>query len=243
MTWSRQQYEDRIRAHLGDLDVIQHVGETRIPLALETALATFTKDKPRVAAGTLDGDGTAQTFDLPTLLAADGWVDGWSTVLSIEYPTGNLPKTYVDYNATAIEDGTLYFADTPAAGTNNIRIRFNAAWAFPDDDPSDDTSLIPEVYAHAIAAKAAAQITRGIANEYAREQSNSVAGNLFTRDPSGLFEAARELEKQYKDTVLGRPTESGSATQVAMATLDVDVFPASVFHRREEYIDEEAYGG
>ena len=38
MGHTRQQYEDHIRARLGDLGVVQHISETSIPSALEAAL-------------------------------------------------------------------------------------------------------------------------------------------------------------------------------------------------------------
>ena len=238
MTWSRSQYEDRIRDRLGDLGILQHIGEERIPLALERALSTLTKDRPAERTDTASGDGTAQTFDLAAL---DGWVAGWSRLISVEHPTGSIPREYVDSQAYAVWDDTLELEEAPAAGTDNIRLRFTGAWAFPDDDPADDTAAIPEPYAQAVADLAAANVAKGKAVEFARQQSTSVAGDLFQRDAAPLFEAARTWEKAYEDTVLGRAETPDSATPVAMATTDVDVFPASLFHRRADYIAEEDY--
>jgi hypothetical protein len=240
MTWSRAQYEDRIRDRLGDLGIRQHIDETRIPLALERALATFTKDRPPELTATGSGNGTQQAFDLAALA---GWEAGWSRLVSVEYPTGNIPRTYLDAGYDfAVTDDTIEFDDAPEAGTDNIRFRFTGRWAFPDDDPSDDTTPIPEVYAQAVADLAAAGITRGKANEYARQQSTSVAGDLFQRDATALYDGARDLEAAYKDTVLGRPSsDDGRKGKPAMATSDVDVFPASLFHRRADYDAEEDY--
>ncbi len=244
MTWSRQQYEDRIRDRLGDLDILQHIAETRIPLALESALSTFTKDRPRQASQLFSGTGTDQTFDLTT--SAD-WVDGWSRVISVEHPTGNIPRTQIDSHDyfTEAEGATadLIFHTPPAGGTDNIKVTFRAAWDYPDDTPSDDTNPIPEIYSQAVANLASAYVARGKANEFARQQSTSVAGDLFQRDATPLYEAAAGLETAYKDTVLGRPESEDTASQLAMAVSDVDVFPASVFHRREDYISDEALGG
>lgn len=239
MTWSRQQYEDRIRDRLGDLGVLQHISEERIPLALERAISTFTKDRPREASQSLSGDGTVQTFDLT---ADTSWVADWSRIISVEHPTGDIPRTLVDSHQWFLEDGNLIFVPVPASGTNNIKVRFTAAWAFPDDVPSDDLNPIPEVYSQAIADLSAAHVARGKANEYARQQSTSVAGDLFARDAGPLFDAARGWEQSYKDTVLGRADKAGQASQTAMAVTDVDVFPASVFHRRADYIEAEALG-
>jgi hypothetical protein len=240
MTWSRQQYEDRIRDRLGDLGILQHLEETAIPLALEAAIATFSKDRPAALTGTLSGDGTTQAFDLTTFT---GWQPGWSRITSIEHPTGNIPRTTLDSQDYHVEDdeNTLELEEPPADGTDNIKVRFTGIWAFPDDDPTDDDPAIPEVYAHAIADLAASRTIRGKAVEFARQQSTSVAGDLFQRDAGPLFQAADALKTNYEQTVLGRPADENTASPVAMAVADVDVFPASVFHRREDYIREEDY--
>lgn len=245
MVWSRQQYEDRMRDHLGDLGIIQHIPETSIPLALERALATFTKDRPRTAAHLLSGDGSTQSFNLLTgPTAAPDWQDGWSRIQTIEHPTGDIPKTYLDRGHDwNLEDGVLEFTDAPATGTNNIKIRHTALWDFPDDDPSDDVNPIPEIYAHAIAALAASNLIRGKAVEFARQASTSVAGDLFQRDPEPLFTAAKELKSEYEDTVLGRSGDETTPSQLGYAVADVDVFPAALLHTRAEIIAEETLGG
>ncbi len=238
MTWSRQQYEDRIRDRLGDLGVLQHISETQIPLALERAIATFTKDKPRVAIKTFSGDGSLQTFDLTT---DPDWQDGWSRIKSTEHPTGDIPKTFLDSHGWEESEGELRITTAPAAGTDNIAVRFTALWAYPDDDPSDDLNPIPEVYAHAVADLSAAHVARGKAGEFARQQSTSVAGDLFQRDAAPLYEAATAWTKAYEATVLGRSEDA--APQAVLDQSDVDVFPASLFHRRSDYISDEALSG
>lgn len=245
MTWSRQQYEDRIRDRLGDLGLLQHIPETSIPLALEKALSTFGKDKPRTAVHLLSGDGTKQEWDL--LAGADpapDWQETWSRILSIEHPTGEIPREYLERGIDwTIEDGTLIFFSAPDTGTDNIRLRHTALWDFPDDAPGDDPNPIPEVYAQAIADLAAGNLIRGKAVEFARQQSQSVAGDLFQRDAGPLFQAADELKGEYEATVLGRPSgdEDGApAKQVAMAVTDVSVFPNSLFHQRHDLAESES---
>ncbi len=241
MGHTRSQYEDRIRARLGDLGLLQHIEETQIPLGLEDAILVFQKDRPRKATdSTFDGDGTIQTFDLT--LVAD-WVPGWSRITTVEHPTGVIPRTVVDSHDYEVdeEEDDLIFHVAPVAGTNNIKITFTAAWPFPDDTAATD--LIPDVYFQAVTAKAAGTILRAKAHEFARQESTSVAGDLFRRDAGPLYQGANELDKVYTDTVLGRPAGEDTKSQVAIAVSDVDVFPASLFHRRDTYIAEEALGG
>lgn len=237
MTWSRQQYEDRIRDRLGDLGILQHIADVQIPLALESAIGTFTKDRPRIASQSFSGDGVIQTFDLTT----DGdWQNAWSRIESIEHPTGDIPKTFLDSHGWEESDGELRITDAPATGSDNVVVRFLALWAFPDDNPGAEPNPIPEVYAHAVADLAAGKVARGKANEFARQKSTSVAGDLFQRDAEALFTAAADFTKAYEATVLGRPAGEDSSPQVALDVMDVDVFPASLFHRRSDYIRDEA---
>lgn len=240
MGHTRQQYEDRIRNRLGDLGLIQHIPETSFPLAIEEALLVFSKDKPRKIRGTFSGDGTTRTFDLTTLA---GWATEWSRVDKIEHPLGEIPPSLVDSHDYDVVDetGELLLHDAPATGTNNVRVTFLGVYPFPDD--TSDTDLVPDVYFPAVVAKAAAHALRSKAHEYARQQSTSVAGDLFRREPEPLYEGARGLDKIYADTVLGRPSTGDDARpQVAMAVSDVDVFPGSLFHRRSQYIGEEGLG-
>lgn len=238
MTWSRQQYEDAVRNHCGDLGILQHLEDSRIPLALRRALATFSKDKPRIAAATFSGDNTTRTFDLTG--EAD-WQPGWSRVESVEHPTGEIPKRHVDSHYWHHDDDTdtISFNDAPAVGTNNIRIRYTATWPLPDDAPADDAPPLHEVFSEAIAELTASLVIRGVAIEYARQQSQSVQGNLYQRDPASLFSAATDLKKSYEQTVLGRPANETTASAIAMDVVDVDVFPDALLHTRDEVIEEE----
>jgi len=163
--------------------------------------------------------------------------------LEIEHPTGNIPRTIVDSHDYEVDDeiDELTMIVTPVTGVNNIKIKFTALYPFPDDTATKD--LIADVYFNAIAALAASSILRAKGAEYARRQSTSVAGDLFRYDPDSLFQGATSLAKVYTDTVLGRPEGEGVKGQVALAVSDVDVFPASLFHRRTDYIEDEALGG
>ena len=240
MGHSRQQYEDRIRARIGDLGLIQHIAETQIPLGLEDALLRFSKDKPRVVSQLFSGDGANQLFDL-TLDSA--WELSWSRIIEVEHPTGSIPRVIVDSHGYEVDEETnlLTMILAPVTGVDNLKIKFTSTYPFPDDTKTTD--LIADVYFNAIAAKAASTILRAKAAEYARRQSTSVAGDLFRYEPADLFEGANALSKVYTDTVLGRPEGEGVKGQVAMAVSDVDVFPASLFHRRTDYIEDEALGG
>lgn len=232
MGWTKRQYEDRIRARLADLGVIQMVATLAVPFALEEALAVFIRDYPRVTSRTISGNGTTYTFDL-TAVAGAPWLEGVSRLVDVEYPAGRRTREYVDARHIDERDGVVTLTDdTPLTG-ESVVIRFTTSWPNPTDDPDDD--LIPEPFRIAVASKAAAILARTRALELARRRSTSVAGELIDHDPGPLFTAAAELESAYSRIVNG-PTSSGgggSSSRLAMVVGDVQpVFPRSLFHQR-----------
>lgn len=236
MGHTRQQYEDRIRAHLGDLGVLQRVSEEQIPLALEQALLHYSGDHPAEATQTFAGDGATYDFDLEADVAA-GFDRGWSRVLEVESPTGERTPALVDgrYWMVLRGTGTLRFLqDTPAAGSN-IAVVHTRPYPFPDDDPATD--LVPDQHHSAVAALAAANLARNKAAEFARRQSASVAGQLIQNDAAPLFEAHRALKAVYDEAVNGIRDggggEGAAAATLAFAVSDIQpVFPGSIFHQR-----------
>ena len=76
---------------------IQLVPATSIPIALEAALAEYATDFPREQAETFAGDGALYEFDLNTAGtpdAIDDWIDRWSWLIRVEYPTGEREPAY-----------------------------------------------------------------------------------------------------------------------------------------------------
>lgn len=227
-----QQYEDRIRSRLGDFGILQLLDGAQIPLALELALATFSKDNPRIAAQTFTGDGATYTFDLTADAAAPTFDPDWSRIISVEYPTGNRDRSYLDPHDWTVDqilgEVTLLEA-TPAAG-ETVEIRYTATWPYPTDTAGDDP--IGDIWFNAVCSLAAAEVARGKGAEFARRQSNSVAGDLIQQDPTPLFEAARLLEKAYTDQILGRASSGDGPPQIGFAVTEIDHLPDALFHSR-----------
>ena len=237
MGLSAEQYEDRIRAKLGDLGVLQLIGAEPLPIHLESALRQFSIDRPRVSEQTFDGDGAAYDFDLTADADADAWVPGWSRVIEVEYPAGEREQAaYIldeaDWDlvrAGTTGDGVVRLESiTPDTGTDNVAIRYTTMWPHPTADAATDE--IPDAYGDAVAALAASKAIRAKAIEAARKQSATVRGERFDLDPEALFKAAAEAAKEYSDIVLGRPDGPSAPPQIAYATTELDVFPDAIFH-------------
>lgn len=232
MGHTRQQYEDRIRQRLGDFGIRQTVVEASIPLVLEDAFARLSSDRPRRSAQTFPGDGVAFEFDLTADALADSFVVAWSRVTSVEYPAGSRIPEYLDaFSQWTEADGTVRLLEaTPSVG-QTVVIRYVSPWPYPTDDPADDP--LPDLWFQAVCSLAAGRAARAQAVEFARKQSNSIAGTTYQQDPSPLFEAARELEAVYSSTITGAlPGDSDAGSVVAMAVQTMDVFGDTVlFHR------------
>ena len=235
MGFTRQQYEDRIRQRLGDFGVLQLISEEQIPLALEDAFTVVSKDEPREAFIDIAGDGATYSFDL-TVGGSSEWEPRFSRIIELESPLGQRPRELLDVREADVIDGTTLQLDetTPAAG-DTLRVRFTTSWPFPDDTAATDE--LTASWGQAVASLAAANVARAKAIEYARRQSNTVLGDTIQQDPDPLFEAARQLEKLYRDTVLGRRDSAGagSSSTIALAVSDIDILQEnSLFHRREQ---------
>lgn len=109
---------------------------------VRAAVRKFSADQPRTLFSDYAGDGS--TYDLAIPAA---WVQRFSSVQAVEYPTGNRPETFLD-----LEEVTLYPRDsapthirlnrtTPGSG-KTARIYWSRPWPIPDATAATD--LIPD---------------------------------------------------------------------------------------------------
>jgi len=134
MGHTRQQWEDRIRARLGDLGVVQAVPATRIPFALETAFAVVSTDRPYELVATLTGNGALYDLTLTS------WEDRWSRIIRVEYPAGEKEPVYLEARDYLVLPGTTTFrlrSAVPTA-TETAKITYGARWPTPTDTASVD---------------------------------------------------------------------------------------------------------
>ncbi len=233
MGHTQAQWIDRIRAWLGDLGVYQLIDSASIPGHLEAALAEYANDNPRQISELFSGDGTVFDFTL-TGAGEEAWIDKWSKITEVEYPTGNRDRTLLELRDTEVLKGTAtvrLINTTPATGTDNLEITYTAIWPHPTGTDTDDE--INAIHFPAVAALAAGHVARGKAGELARRQSSSVAGELFQHDATPLFTAASDLRKYYRAVVLGQEPDQGpgDASEPALSVERIDVFPGALFHR------------
>lgn len=79
--------------------------------AITSAVAIYSRHRPRQVVATLTGTGTATDFAVPT-----GWEDGLSSILSIEYPVDEQDPVYLDAEDYLIRPN-------PTTGLSRIQFR------------------------------------------------------------------------------------------------------------------------
>jgi len=133
--------------------------------ALTSALREYSSYFPLKVLYTFAGDGT--TFDIPTA-SLSAWVNGWSSILSIEHPAGNRVPEYLRPGSGYIEyEGTggrviRLLEVTPATGSNAL-VRYKAIHG--------DTSTVPDGHLEAVFQLGAADMLRSLSNLSVQEHS------------------------------------------------------------------------
>ena len=232
----RQQYEDRIRSRLGDLGVLQRLGDAPIELALEAAVDQYGNDNPRKREETFAGNGTLFDFGINTAGATiDDFIRDWSRIVTVEFPTGTRIPDYIETRRTVVlfpADVATFrmLVDTPATG-QSVALTYTVRWPYPTDTVADDKII--DVHFAPVAALAASKMAGNKAAEFARQQSSQLDGDLFRHETEPLWRAKSILEAEYREIVLGVPPPDveGTGSEPALITERVDVFPTAIFHR------------
>ncbi len=175
--------------------------------ALAGALARYSKDRPRLVVADISGSGV-QDYAVPA-----GWVDGLSTVESIEYPAGQIPEALLDS-----DDWKLYrspsgikirlIESTPRTG-ETIRVLFSAG---------HDSSTIPDLDSAAVANLAASYCCRRLAQSYGQTSDASIQADSVNYRSKGdeFARRAKELEGLYRIHVGVKEGDTAPAASVTV---------------------------
>lgn len=105
--------------------------------AIEAAVKTYSRDRPRTEVASYSADGTSVDYRLP-----GKWVHGFSSIIDIEHPAGEQARQLLDAMDYEVVDGTLggiprrliHFPYlTPASGTDNMLVRYTARHEHTDE--------------------------------------------------------------------------------------------------------------
>lgn len=228
------QWRDKVEALVRD-DSNLDVSSDQIEAAgLRPAINQYSIDRPRVVVTEAAGTGTAY------LALPSGWVDGFSSLRSIEHPARQNPPQMLDGQSWRIVRSTAdvtveqILVDRAPSVSEYYRVEFTAPWPYPTSTASDDK--IDDVAHEAVAALAAAFVC----NSQLVEASRSRRGSIPTQVVSGedrarsLQTAAKRLEEIYGRFIGLDLNDSSSgasgAAGPAFGSLDYDPSHDSLFH-------------
>ncbi len=193
-----------VRRHLKDTDASNPLlSDAEIDQAFDAALKTYSRDRARAVADPISGDGRAYQIPLP-----GRWIAGFSRVNSIEYPTGNQPRTILEASDYQIVDTVLgrqplralEFASTPDAGTDNILVSYTTRHVH-----NDELDTVPAEDFEAVTWLAASIACATIATKMAGSSDSVIAADSVQyRDSQLRYKQQSEaFKKMYDDFVKG----------------------------------------
>jgi len=181
---------------------------------IQEAVKQYSRDKPRLRDALFAGDGSTQTYAVPT-----GWVDGFSIVRQMEYPTGEVPMNFlrVQENVTVIQQDevpkVVFTAFAPASG-ENVRLYY-----ITPHTVDDSSSTIPANDEDAIVNLSASLFCRALAAFYAEELESTLS------DDAVVHPGQADKFDQLADTFLKQYLEhitDGEVETAVLAHFDYD---------------------
>ena len=160
--------------------------------AITAAVQRYSTDRGKEAAEDLTPTD-ANTVPLPV-----AWVEDFSTLVSLEYPIGNKPPTYLDagrYRFYRTPAGvTIQTDDAVAVSAGSVRATFTIKHTV---DAATDT--IPLEHRQAVASWAAAICCHQLAAFYASGQDSTIQADSVQQQSKAqeYTKRAAELEKAY----------------------------------------------
>jgi hypothetical protein len=197
--------------------------------ALKAAVTSYGRDAGFSVRKRVDGAASAD-YVLATVLGSL-WVHGFTQVLGVEYPSGNIPPTTLNvfeditiYDDGTAQDGTnlkLRFLTCQPSATEHFIIEIPLQLALPEagaaNFPDNDKNF------QAITLLAAAYACERLAAAYAQSTDATITADVVNyHDKSSKYQAlAKQYKKRYNLAVFGSE-EPPSGVQAAMVTRDLD---------------------
>lgn len=173
--------------------------------ALEAALDTYSRHRPRLVVEDVEASGGAD-LELPA-----GWEDEFSQVRSVEYPLGLEPEALCESALYLTPGGiVLRLRDAVPAAGELVRVTYTA---------SRNEAQVPRADLDAVANLAAAMLCEVLANLFAHSSDPTIAADVVNyRSKSAEFAArAKRLRQMYLDQVGLRDGDPAPAMGVAIA--------------------------
>lgn len=202
----------QVQSLISDVDELD-VGFSQVmDVGIVPALAQFSIDKPRWAA--VDITAAARYLPLPT--EANGWVEGFSDVISIDAPARQTPpQRLLDSDWELTRDPTTATTRRiliPADQAGVLcRVVFTTSWPSPTSDPAVD--LLGPVPFQAVTSLAAAMVCSSMASLAARARQGALPSDFVDGSDRArqLLDAAQAWRTVY-NTFIGLGTIAGQSS-------------------------------
>lgn len=183
---------------------------------IKEAIRQYNRDRPQIIDDVITGDGSAQTFAVPS-----DWVRGFSYITDIEYPINQEPAIMLDVqdNVRIIQRSNVdkvQFLSLVIPNTETARVYFTA----PHDETAPTT--IPQYGIDAVVNLAASKLCFAMAAFYAESAEPTLA--LDVVDRQGKADMFRSMGDRFKKEYVSivSPKED-DANDGALEHVDQDV--------------------
>jgi len=203
-------------------DAAGFITDDELGSAQNTALATYNRHRPRIVSTSTAGDGGFD-YALPA-----SWSAGLSTIIDIEYPSGDQDPTILDRNAyrtyhNGTDEKLRFLEDSPTA-TEAFIVRYSASHAVGAGDNEAGTT-IPACDVRAFAQLVASVGLRQLAARSAQSRDATIdADSVDYGDGTKTYNTlADELARSYREHVGVSDDEGEGGVRAAVAFHDLDV--------------------
>lgn len=210
-------------------DLAMSLSDTQIAEAARQGLAVYSKDAPRHVAEDFTGDGSAWQFEF-----TGPFVTRQSSIVRVEYPTGERPPCYLaanDWDIYIDVDGTpaLILTSVTPSPSQTVRVTYSALHTIANLDGATATT-IPAHHEHALVCLICAFTLQQAANRMTHEMEAPLfQGDVRERGDKAKSASARaeELRKVYQDLV---GVSDGPAPAMAQVDWDTSYAGSGVDH-------------
>lgn len=168
-------------------------------LILQVVRGRYSQDRPLVKAKEYAGDNSTYALTLPAASgtpALYGWIEGFSTIVSMEYPAGDRPPTYLDPREISIDwisatEKKLILSETTPQTGKTARLLYTTRREVEADVLLTDVDAVVKL--------AAAYCCRALAGLYAQTSDSTIGADVVNyRTKSQEYTSlADKFEKEY----------------------------------------------
>tara|TARA_Y100000034_G_scaffold135950_1_gene209958 strand:- start:5355 stop:6068 length:714 start_codon:yes stop_codon:yes gene_type:complete len=231
--WSRGDFVTAIRLNIQDPDAVGLISEAQLEDLLDRAVRIYERQRPLRQAFEQTGDGSTYTWAMPS-----GWIEHFSQVLSVEYPSGEQKPTFIPS-----DDWAVFYTGTGTTLTSNFRLLFNTPSSSETvrveytgiHTLSQATNTIPEGDQEAIGWAASAEACDILATNAAQTIDSNISADQVehrTKERELMNRAKNYRQKFWRHMGMGENGKAPATTGITEQDTELSWQADFVFHGR-----------